>query len=67
MFTLILKGDNNETDEDVHHEECDDNDVDYVIDGHHLSVVMHWTFILRVGVDGNVEKSGQRREVFLNN
>lgn len=51
LLALVLKGDNNETDEDVHHEERDDNDVDNVIGSHYRSIVMNWSMILLVGVD----------------
>ena len=51
LFTLILESDNNETDEDIHHEECDDDNVNNVVHCHHLSVVMNRAFIFGVGVD----------------
>ena len=34
LFTFILEGDDNETYEDVHHEEGDNDDVDDVVNSH---------------------------------
>ncbi len=57
LFSLVLKGDNNETDEDVDHKERDDNDVNKVEASNHRSVIMHGTHILGVRVDGDVEQA----------
>lgn len=51
LLTLVLKCDDNETDEDVHHEECDDDDVNDVVSGHYRPKIMNWSMILFVGVD----------------
>lgn len=51
LLTLVLESDNNETNEDVHHEECYDNDVNDVVRGHYRSKIMNWSMILLVRVD----------------
>jgi len=53
-----LEGDDDETDEDVDHEECDDDDVDEVEDGHQGAVVVDRADVLCVGVDGHVKDAG---------
>ena len=54
LFTLVLECDDNETDEDVDHEECDNDDVDDVIDGDVGPVALDGTHFFRVGVDGGI-------------
>lgn len=58
LLALILKGDDNETYEDVHHEEGDDDDVDDVVRGDNGPEVVNWTTVFFIGVDGNVKQSG---------
>ena len=62
FLALLLKGDDNEADEDVHHEEGDDNDVDDKVDGDVGPVVEERPVVLLVGVDGFV---GQAEEQFM--
>ena len=50
-FALVLEGDDNETDEDVDHEERDDNDVDEIEDGDDRPEVVQRTAVFRVGID----------------
>ena len=54
-LSLVLEGDDDETDEDVDHEEGEDDDVDDVEDGHVRTVVVHGTHVLGVRVDGHVQ------------
>ena len=61
LLSLALECDDNETHEDVDHEEGDDDDVDEEVDGHQGAVVVHGTHVLRVGVDGRVQKTGNTR------
>lgn len=51
LLSFVLEGDDNETDEDVHHEERDDDDVNDVVGGHYRPKVMDWSMILFIGVD----------------
>ena len=53
-LALRLEGHDDEADEDVHHEEGDDDDVNKVEDGHIWPVVMQRSDILSIGVDRNV-------------
>jgi len=50
LFTLVLKGDNNETDEYVHHKEGNNNDVDYIVGSYDRTEVVYWTaiFLIRI-------------------
>lgn len=43
LFTLLLEGDYDKTHKNVHHEESDENDIDYEEDGHVHTVVIDWT------------------------
>ena len=54
-LSLVLEGDDNETHEDVDHEERDDDDVDEVKDGDDGTVVVQRAVVLLVGVDGHVQ------------
>ena len=60
-FTLALEGDNNETNEDVDHEECEDDDVDKVEEEHVRPIVLYRSTVSCVGVNGDVENPGERR------
>lgn len=51
-----MERDNDETNEDVDHEECNDDDVYDVIGSDNWSEIVNWAVILRIGVDGDVEK-----------
>ncbi len=62
-LSLLLEGDNDKTDEDVHHEEGDDNDIDEIEHGHDGSVVVDGADVLGVGIDGNVQDSGIKKLV----
>ena len=54
-FTLALEGDNNETNEDVDHEEGDDDQVDKVEKENIRTVVLLGTDVRFVGVDGDIQ------------
>jgi len=56
LFSFILKGDNNETDKDVDHEEGNDNNIDEVETGDQGSVVVHRTFVLRVRINRHIQQ-----------
>ena len=60
-LSLVLEGDDDETDEDVHHEEGDDDDVDEIEDGHDGPKAVDRTHVLSVGVDGDVQNSERER------
>ena len=53
-FALGLEGHDDEADEDVHHEEGDDDDVDEVEKRDIGTIVVNWTMVDFVGVDGHV-------------
>ena len=70
LFTFILKSDNDETDEDVDHEEGDDDDVDEVIAGYERSEVVHRPLVFFVRIYGHVQQTGQekrKKQKILNN
>ena len=52
-----LEGNDDETHEDVDHEECYDDDVDEVENGNIWTVVMLRTNIRCIGVNGDVENT----------
>lgn len=55
MFTLILKCDDDKTDEYIDHEKCDDDDVgeeEYCYD---LAIVVDTAVVNFVGIDGNIQ------------
>jgi len=54
LFTLVLKRDDDETHEDVDHEERDDDDVDDVVSRYNWPVVVNGAVIFVVGVDRRV-------------
>jgi hypothetical protein len=56
-LSLVLEGNDDETDEDVHHEEGDDDDVDKVEDGDDRAVVLDRSDVLRVRVDRHVKNA----------
>lgn len=58
-----LKGDNDETDEDVHHEEGDHDDVDDIEDRDDGPVVDGRSQILGARIDGDVQKAKELREI----
>ena len=60
-FTLALEGDNNETNEDVDHEEGDDDQVYKVEKEDMRPVVLYGAQVRCVGVDGNVEDPGNKK------
>ena len=53
-----MECDDDETHEDVDHEEGDNDDVDEVEDGHDRPVVVDRADVLRVRIDGNVKDAG---------
>ena len=50
-----MEGHDDEADEDVHHEEGDDDDVDEVEKRDVGTIVVNWTMVDFVGVDGHVQ------------
>ena len=60
FLSLLLKCDDDEAHEDVHHEEGDKDDVDDEEDGDLHAVVVYGTLVLRVRVDGAVQQPGGR-------
>lgn len=62
LLALVLERNNNETYEDVHHEERDYNNVDDVVGGHDRPEVVDGAAILLVRVDADVEEGGPSLE-----
>ena len=62
LLTLVLKCDDNETDEDVHHEEGDHDDVDDIEDRDDGPVVDGRSQILGARIDGDVQQAMELRE-----
>ena len=50
-LSLLLEGNNDKTDEDVHHEEGDDNDVDEIKHSNDGPEVMDGSNVLSIGID----------------
>ena len=50
-LSFRLEGDNHETDEDIDHEECEDDDVDEVEHEHDRTIAFFGTDISFIGVD----------------
>ena len=61
LLPLLPEGDDDEAHEDVHHEEGDDDDVDDEEDGDLHAVVVDWTRVLPVRIDGLVQQAGDRQ------
>jgi len=57
QLAFLLERDDDETDEDVDHEERDDDDVDKVENGDSWTVIGHGTVILAVRVHTSVHQS----------
>ena len=57
LFALVLEGNDDETDEDVDHEERHNDDVDEEEDGDGRAVVVHRAHLLRVRVDRPVHQA----------
>lgn len=58
FFVIItLKGDNDKTNEDVHHEEGDDDDVDHEVESHMNSIVSDWSMVDSCRVDSILKNS----------
>lgn len=55
LLPLLLKGDDNKTNKDVHHEEGDDDNVDDKEDGDLDAVVVDGTHVLFIRVNGLVQ------------
>ena len=51
LFSLVLKCDNNETDEDIDHEKGNNNNVNKIEAGNHWPIVVHWSHVFRVRID----------------
>lgn len=60
--SAYLKGDDDETDEDVHHEEGDHNDVDDVKNRHDGPIVYGRAAILGARINGNVQQAKEIRK-----
>lgn len=56
-FTFILKSNDNETDEDIHHEECDDNNECDKKYSNRLTSIVHWAVIFFIGVYGHIQQT----------
>ena len=56
LFTFLLKCDNDETDEDIHHEEGDDNNIRDVEDSHDWPGVVHFSMVLCIRVNRPVKE-----------
>ena len=54
-LSLLLEGNNDKTDEDVHHEEGDDNDVYEIKHSNYGPEVMDGSNVLSIGIDWNVK------------
>ena len=54
-LSLVLEGDNDETDKDVDHEKGDDDDVNEIEDRHQGTVVVDGANVLCIGVDRHVQ------------
>jgi hypothetical protein len=54
LLALGTEGDDNETHKDVHHEECNDNDVDDEEHGYFHMVIVDGTLIFCMCIDGLV-------------
>jgi hypothetical protein len=63
LLALRLERENDEANKNVDHEEGDDDEVGDVVDGHDLLIVVDWSLILNVRVDGIVQHSVNIREV----
>lgn len=50
-----MKGNNNETNKDVDHEECDDNKVDKVEKEHMGTVILLGSNVCLIWVNGNIQ------------
>jgi len=62
LFSLFLKCDDDETNEDVHHEESNDDDVDNKEDGDLNPVIIDGSHILHVGINGPIQQPGSKQE-----
>ena len=56
-LSLVLEGDNNETHEDVDHEEGNDDDVDEVEHGHDGAVVVQRAPVLLIRIDRHIQNT----------
>jgi hypothetical protein len=54
LLSLVLKCDNNETDEDIDHEKGNNNNVNKIEAGNHWPVVVHRSHVFRVRVNRDV-------------
>ena len=59
-FTFRLESHNNETNKNVNHEECNDDKVDKIEKENIWTVVLLWTNVSLVGVNGDVQNSGKK-------
>ena len=53
-LSLLLEGNDNETDEDVDHEESNDNDVNEIENGNNGSEIVYGAIIFSIGVNGHI-------------
>ena len=54
-LSLVLEGDDDETDEDVDHEEGNDNDVNEIKDSNDGTEVVDGSNVFSIGIDRNVK------------
>lgn len=62
LFSLFLKCDDDETNEDVHHEESNDDDVDNKEDGDLNPVIIDGSHIFHVGINGPIQQPESKQE-----
>lgn len=57
LFALVLKGDDDKTDEYIDHEKGNDNYVYNIISRYDRSVIVNWSFVFFIRIDGYVEQA----------
>lgn len=62
LFSLLSKSDDDKTHKDVHHEECNDDDIDDEEDGDLHPIVVDRTRILPISINGFIEQPGTDRD-----
>ena len=63
MLALVLERDDNEADENVHHEERDDNDVNEIEHGNHGAIIVLRAHVFRVRVDRYVQQPNHAESI----
>ena len=52
-----MKGDDDETNKYIYHKKGDDDNINEIETGHNWSIVVYWTMVLLIRIDGNIENS----------